>query len=35
MVLFVLAGVAIALLGALIPAGRAARMRTATALHSE
>jgi putative ABC transport system permease protein len=35
MLLFVLAGVAIALLGALIPAGRAARLRTATALHSE
>ena len=35
MLLFVLAGVAIALLGALIPAGRAARSRTATALHSE
>ncbi|GAA2619981.1 FtsX-like permease family protein [Actinomadura fulvescens] len=35
MVLLVLAGVAIALLGALIPAGRAARLRTAAALHSE
>jgi putative ABC transport system permease protein len=35
MPLLVLAGVAIALLGALIPAGRAARLRTAAALHSE
>ncbi|RAY12844.1 ABC transporter permease [Actinomadura craniellae] len=33
--LAVLAGVAIALLGALIPAGRAARIRTAAVLHSE
>ncbi|KAB2345171.1 ABC transporter permease [Actinomadura rudentiformis] len=35
MVLSVLAGIAIALLGALIPAGRAARIRTAAVLHSE
>jgi putative ABC transport system permease protein len=35
MPLFVLAGLVIALLGALIPAGRAARLRTATVLHSE
>jgi putative ABC transport system permease protein len=35
MLLFVLAGLAIALLGALIPAGRAARLKTATVLHSE
>ncbi|MFC5754574.1 ABC transporter permease, partial [Actinomadura rugatobispora] len=35
MVLSVLAGVAIALLGALIPAGRAARIGTAAALRSE
>jgi putative ABC transport system permease protein len=35
MLLFILAGVAIALLGALIPAGRAARLKTATALRSE
>jgi putative ABC transport system permease protein len=33
--LFVLAGVAIALLGALVPAGRAARLKTASVLHSE
>ncbi|MFI0445840.1 FtsX-like permease family protein [Actinomadura sp. 6N118] len=35
MVLSVLAGIAIALLGALIPAGRAARIKTAAVLHSE
>ncbi|WP_433473313.1 FtsX-like permease family protein [Spirillospora sp. CA-142024] len=35
MVLSVLAGVAIALLGALIPAGRASRIKTAAVLHSE
>jgi putative ABC transport system permease protein len=35
MVLSVLAGVAIALLGALVPAGRAARTKTAAALRSE
>jgi putative ABC transport system permease protein len=35
MVLSVLAGVTIALLGALIPAGRASRIRTAAVLHSE
>jgi putative ABC transport system permease protein len=35
MLLFVVAGVAIALLGALIPATRAAHLKTATALHSE
>ncbi|WP_030174176.1 ABC transporter permease [Spirillospora albida] len=33
--LFVLAGIAIAVLGALVPAGWAARIRTATALRSE